>query len=124
MRKAASGSAQQINRAAGPGACVAAGKQFLAAALPDFSRFRAGLEALEPPWAGVHGWTEVPGGAALLHGCGTTEPGKQSPCVNFGPDGGEKETTPKKKTSTEVLFLVFRKDFYLFPLFFSPPPGL
>lgn len=65
MRKAGSGSVQQINRAAGPGACVAAGEQFLAAALPAFSHLRAGLEAVEPLWEGVPGWTEVPGGAAL-----------------------------------------------------------
>lgn len=69
MRKAGSGSAQQINKAAEPGACVAAGKQFLAAALPAFSHFRAGPEAVEPPWEGVHGWAEVPGGAAVLSVC-------------------------------------------------------
>lgn len=69
MRKAGLGSGQQINKAAEPGACVAAGKQFLAAALPAFSHFRAGPEAVEPPWEGVHGWAEVPGGAAVLSVC-------------------------------------------------------
>lgn len=92
MRKAGSGSGQQINKAAEPGACVAAGKQFLAAALPAFSHFRAGPEAVEPPWEGVHGWAEVPGGAAVLSVCPwvwnkalTAELGKQSPWVHFGP---------------------------------------